>query len=75
MAVTETTTKVQGKIVLNNGTDSSGNIKTVTISMPELSTTATATQIYDAVTNLSPLLTKTVYILRRVSTSEITNPA
>ena len=73
MAVEAEVTKVQAKLQLNNGTDADGNIKTVTISMPALSTTATPTQILTVVEELTPLLTKSVYGTQKVTYEALTD--
>lgn len=71
MAVEITTEKVQAKVLLNNGQDSSGITKTVTVSLPTLSPTATPQQIIDVVGTLLPCLTKTAVRIQRVVTEEL----
>lgn len=66
MAVTSTMTRVTVKMLLNNGTDASGNIKTVSVSLGALSTTG-----YDddkamaVVAAIEPCLTKSVYSTKK----------
>lgn len=73
MAVSATISKVQGKIKLNNGTDpESGIVQTVSQSLPTLATTATDEQIYTVVEAVAPLLSKAVYSVQAIRTTDLT---
>lgn len=77
---TSTLSKVTARLKLENGTDAEGNIKTVNLSMGDLSESYFQTNRVDALTalvairaTLSPILSKTVHNMETVETSEITN--
>lgn len=72
MAVSGTIEKVQGKMLLVKSTDpQTGVVTTVTVSLPTLSTTATAQQIYNMARLARNCLTKTLYSVQQVVTSTI----
>lgn len=65
MAITETALKDAVSMKLNNGTDASGNIKTVSVSIGSLSTASYDNSKAMAVVNaISPCLSKGVYEVR-----------
>lgn len=77
---TSTLSKVTARLKLENGTDAEGNIKTVNLSMGDLSESYFQTNKADALTGLwairstlAPILSKTVSAMETVETSEITN--
>ncbi len=68
-----TLTKVAVQLRLNNGTDSQGNVKTVGLSLGNLSTANYDADKALAVARLlSPCLTKTVSRVQEVKTSTLT---
>ncbi len=70
---TTTPKKVSVNIKLNNGTDSAGNVNTVTISLGKLSLTGFNADKALAVTSLlTPCLTKAVYAVEKVEVSTLT---
>ena len=75
MAVTSTLTRVAIKMLLNNGTDpSTGDIKTVSVSLGSLSTTGyDDTKMMAVVSNLSPCLTKSVYSIKKTMEYTVTD--
>lgn len=77
---TSTLSKVTARLKLENGTDAEGNIKTVNLSMGDLSEAYFQTNKADALAalwairaTLGPILSKTVHAMETVETSEITN--
>lgn len=74
MAVTETMIKNQCNMKLNNGTDASGNVKTLNQSLGTLSDTAwDATKAMAIVEALTPCLSKSVYEVQHVVTNTLTD--
>ncbi|MBQ3402265.1 MAG: hypothetical protein IJG65_02675 [Synergistaceae bacterium] len=68
-----TLTKISARVNLNNGTDSSGNVKTVSLGLGTMSLTGyDAGKVYAISQLLAPCLTKTVYSVEEVRTSTIT---
>ncbi len=66
MAVTSTMTRVAVKMLLNNGTDASGNIKTVSVSLGSLSVTGyDDTKAMAVIAAIGPCLTKSVYSVKK----------
>lgn len=67
-----TVTKIQCKVLLDNGVDAKGNVKTVSISLPTVSRTGYTDARFIAVSEaLEPCLDKTVYALNKVETSTV----
>lgn len=75
MAVTNTLTRVNVKMLLNNGTDpSTGEIKTVSVSLGSLSTTGyDDAKMMSVVSALNPLLTKSVYSVKKTMEYTVTD--
>ena len=72
MAATSTLKKVQVKAQLNNGTDSSGNVKTVAVTFPQINVSSyDASKALNIANALEPCLDKTVYTVEDVKTSEL----
>jgi len=77
MAVTRALSKITARMKLNNGTDPSGNVKTVNQSMPSLVSaydkTTDDTKLMAVVNALVPCLTKAVYTVEVVETYGLTD--
>lgn len=72
MAITQTVTKINFRINLDNGTDADGNVKTVAVSLPALSVSGYDDAKAIAVaTALDNLLTKTIYSFSKVVTTTL----
>lgn len=69
----ESVEKLAAKMLLNNGTDAQGNVKTVSVSLPSLLPTATNEQILAIADKAEDILTKTVVKLQKVVTSNLKN--
>ena len=73
MAVITTLEKIAVKMLLNNGTDSQGNLKTVGVSLGSLSTSGyDASKVLAVVDAIEGCLTKTVSYVQEVRTSTLT---
>ncbi len=73
MAVSETTEKEQCTMLLNNGRDEHGNVKTVRVNLGSLSREGWDAAKAVAVTNaLSSCFSKTLYEVNHIRTSTIT---
>lgn len=69
---TVTVEKINFKINLDNGTDSSGQVKTVAVSLPTLSVSGYTDTGAIAIANaLEPILTKTIYSFTKVVTNNV----
>lgn len=67
MAVTENATKFTVKLLLNNGTSSSGDVKTVSVSYPSINyNTYDAEKVLTIEGLLSPCLSKSVYTTQAI---------
>ena len=74
MAVTTTLDKIAVRMNLNNGTDSQGNVKTVSQNLGSLNpTNYDAQKVMNIVNGLVPCLTKSVYSVQEVRTSTLTD--
>ncbi|MBQ7217037.1 MAG: hypothetical protein IJS39_13760 [Synergistaceae bacterium] len=74
MAATATTTKIAVNLKLNNGVSSTGNVKTVSVSMGKINKAAFDADKALAVSSLiGQCLTKQVYYLEKVEYSAIEN--
>ena len=74
MAVTTTLDKIAVKMNLNNGTDSSGNVKTVSVNLGSLNpSTYDASKAMAIIAAIAPCLTKTVYSVQEVRTNTLTD--
>lgn len=70
---TTTPKKVSVNIKLNNGTDSAGNVKTVSVNLGKLSLTRfDADKVLAVKTLLEPCLAKTVHAVEKVEVSTLT---
>ena len=69
MAVTSTLEKAVVKMLLNNGTDASGNVKTVSVNLGSLSPTGyDDTKAMAVVTAVAACLSKTLYSVQKQMT-------
>ena len=76
MAVSESVVGNNCKVVLNNGTDSSGNVKTVSVGLGALSGNPgawDATKAMAIVSLLGACLSKTVYDVQHTTVTRITD--
>ena len=72
MAAVSTTEKINFKLLLENGTTASGDVKTVTVSLPRISPSGYTDDKAVAVANaIEPVLSKSIYVLNKVITSRV----
>lgn len=72
MAITETMIANKCNMLLNNGTDSSGNVKTVNVSLGSLSDSGwDATKAMTVIETLSACLSKSLYDVQHIVTNRI----
>ena len=74
MAATSTVNKLSVNLLLNNGTDASGNTKTVSVSLGALNKDAfDADKVMAVAGLLSPCFEKSLHSVQKVEVSTLTN--
>lgn len=72
MATTSTITKINFRLLLDNGTTASGDVRTVTVTLPMISVSGYTDEKAMAIANaLEPLLSKSIYVCNKVVTSRV----
>ena len=74
MAATTTTTKIEVKIKLNNGTSVSGGIRTISVNLGKISLSGYDTdKVYNIVQALGPCFSKTIFNVEKLEYASVRN--